>query len=360
MASCPKELERNGPTKGMRFTREQAEKLFENYLNKKLSWFEIGEGGLNNLIFFIQCQNDDEQYVLKICGSAWTKIKTESEVSAILIVHKYTKIPLPKIIAYSSDKTNEFGVEWIVMTRLKGRSLRSSSKTHDIWPELTIVEQKLVVDQLVEYASQLQNSIPRSKLIGNYKLNGEVGTNSEGMGPWNNYKDYYNDRLKQQIKILNEDPLFTPVRDDIMKSIKEFQTFHLPDFSDVPNVFTHNDLGVQNIIESKDLNINGIIDWELAGSYPICEEYFRSYKPIIYNEQLTNYLYDQLEKKNVLTPRTIKHYSLLKKMSDLLQSVVPWYLTCLANPEHPTVEKELNQARDKVMLLVQQIKQELQ
>jgi hypothetical protein len=53
MASCPKELERNGPTKGMIFTRQQAEKLFQRYLNKKLSWFESGESGLNNLIFFL-------------------------------------------------------------------------------------------------------------------------------------------------------------------------------------------------------------------------------------------------------------------------------------------------------------------
>jgi hypothetical protein len=38
--------------KEMIFTRQQAEKLFQHYLDKKLSWFESGESGLNNLIFF--------------------------------------------------------------------------------------------------------------------------------------------------------------------------------------------------------------------------------------------------------------------------------------------------------------------
>jgi hypothetical protein len=46
-------------------------------------------------------------------------------------------------------------------------------------------------------------------------------------------------------------------------------------------------------------------------------------------------------------------------MSDFLQSIVPWYLTNLANSEHPTVQKELIQNRDKVKILLQQIKEEL-
>jgi aminoglycoside phosphotransferase (APT) family kinase protein len=359
MASCPKELERNGPTQGMSFSRQQAEKLFKRYLNKKLIWFETTEGGLNNLIFFIECENDNQKYVLKICGNAWTKIKTESEITAINLVHKYTQILLPKIVAYSSDKNNEFDVEWIVMTRLPGKPLRSSSKTDDIWPELTIEQQKLIINQLVEYVSQFHNNIPRSNQIGNYHINGKIGSDSNGMGPWNNYKDFYNDRLKAQIKILYDDPLFEPIRDDVMKSVKEFLKLELPSFDDVPNVFTHNDLGVQNLIVSDDNHIRGIIDWEWSGSYPVCEEYFRSYKPIVYNDQLKNYLYDQLEQHNVATPRTIPHFSLLKKMSEFLQSVVPWYLTNLANPEHPIVEKELNQNRDKVKRLLQQIKEEL-
>jgi hypothetical protein len=35
-------------------------------------------------------------------------------------------------IAYSADKTNEFVVEWIIMTRLIGKPLRSSLKIDDI------------------------------------------------------------------------------------------------------------------------------------------------------------------------------------------------------------------------------------
>ena len=92
MASCPKELIRNGPTKGMQFTRQQAERLFERYFNKKISWFEVCDSGLNNLLFFIDCENDPQRYVLKICGNVWTKLKTESEVCAIELVHQHILI----------------------------------------------------------------------------------------------------------------------------------------------------------------------------------------------------------------------------------------------------------------------------
>jgi len=356
MASCPKELIRNGPTKGMQFTRQQAERLFERYFNKKISWFEVCDSGLNNLLFFIDCENDPQRYVLKICGNVWTKLKTESEVCAIELVHRHTTIPLPQIIGYSSDKSNEFEIEWIVMTRLEGKPLRSSSNDKDIWPQLTIQQQKSIIDQLAQYVSQLHFNIPRRNLIGNYQFNGQIGEHSDRMGPWKNYMDYYNDRLQRQIKTLKEDPLFQPIRDQVLQMIKEFQSLSFPDFKDVENVFTHFDLGVQNLIVNDENEISGIIDWEWAGSYPVCEEYFRSYKPIIYNQQLKEYLYSKLEQFNVQTPNTIPHFNLLEKMSDFLLSIVPWYLTSLVNCDHPTVEKELLVIPDKVKLILQQIK----
>lgn len=359
MSSCPKELERTGVTEGMTFTRKEAEQIFQRYLNKKLSWFEMGEGGLNNLIIFIQCEDDQRRYILKVGGHIWTKVKTESEVAAIQLVHEKTMISLPRILSFSSNENNEFGVEWIVMTRLEGKPLRTSFKTDDTWSKLTVEEKKFIIDQLVQCVCQLHQNIPRSNLIGNYKLNGQIGCDSDGQGPWRNYHDYYRDRLNRQLHTLRVESIFDPVRNDVLKSIEEFDRITLPTFEDIPNVFTHNDLGVQNLIVNEKNEIQGIIDWEWSGSYPVCEEYFRSYKPIVYDEDLKNYLYDQLDKNHVLTPRTIPHFSILNKMNDLLQSIAPWYLTNLANPQHPIVEKELIKHRDKVKLLVQQIQEDL-
>ncbi len=90
----------------------------------------------------------------------------------------------------------------------------------DIWP-------KLIINQVVQYIRQFHFNIPRSV---NYQINGQIGPDS-----------------------------------DI------FQMF----------LFIMIFLGVQNLIVSDQYELQGIIDWEWSESYPICEEYFHSYKPII-------------------------------------------------------------------------------
>ena len=111
MSSAPKELKRHGSTKGMSFTTTQADDLLQQHLKKKIIRFDPIDGGLNNLVFFIKCENDLERHVLKVCGDAWEQIKTESEANGMVIVTKYTTIPIPRVVAYSSDKNNEFKAE---------------------------------------------------------------------------------------------------------------------------------------------------------------------------------------------------------------------------------------------------------
>ncbi len=93
------------------------------------------------------------------------------------------------------------------------------------------------------------------------------------MGSSNNYKEFFLDQLNFKIKILKDEQIFDPTRDEVLESIKEFQKIELPEFDDLPNVFTHNDLALQNWTVNDDSLIEGIIDWEWSGSYPICEEY---------------------------------------------------------------------------------------
>jgi hypothetical protein len=66
------------------------------------------------------------------------------------------------------------------------------------------------------------------------------------MGPSNNYKEFFLDQLNFKIKILKDEQIFDPTRDEVLESIKEFQKIELPEFDDLPNVFTHNDLALQN------------------------------------------------------------------------------------------------------------------
>ena len=62
MSSAPKESQRHGPTESVTFTQEEATNLFQRYLNKKFTKLDSVDGGLNNLLFFIKCENDQERY----------------------------------------------------------------------------------------------------------------------------------------------------------------------------------------------------------------------------------------------------------------------------------------------------------
>ena len=80
------------------------------------------------------------------------------------------------------------------------------------------------------------------------------------MGPWKNYRDYFYDQLDFEVKALKNEDIFTSVREDVLKSIGDFQKLVLPKFDDLPNVFTHNDLRLQNLVVNDQIQIQGIID----------------------------------------------------------------------------------------------------
>ncbi|CAF3627993.1 unnamed protein product [Adineta steineri] len=344
-------LERNGPTYGISFTRAQADILIRKYLNETIISFECIDTGYNNLIFFINTQENTQQYVIKIGGRYWNKIKTEAEVKALELLSTYTTIPVPKILAYSSDRNNEFGVEWILMTRLSGQNMSLVCKTQ----KLSLNAKKSIIRDLVDYISQMHFKIPRFDKIGALMINGQIGTDLNQLGPWSTYEQFIHTRVQAEKKILNEDITFSSVKDSMLDAIDQFEKIELPIFSKLPFVFSHGDLDFQNILISIDdlelPRVTGIVDWEWAGSFPCSEEYFTSYNYFLNDDdkEIRIYFLNELEKRNVLTPRTIEHFSLLEKINQFVTNLAPWDLTDLVNPDNLIVNKKLEQSSSIVL-----------
>jgi len=353
-------LERNGPTYGISFTRAQGDILIRQYLNKNISSFECIDTGYNNLIFFIDTLENTERYVLKIGGRYWNKIKTEAEVKALELIAKYTTIPAPKILAYSSDRNNEFGVEWILMTRLSGQNMNEICKTH----QLSLNAKKSIIRDLADYIAQMHFKIPRFNKIGALTFNGEIGTDLNQLGPWSTYEQFIRDRVQAETIILNENSTFAPIKDSMLDAIHQFEKFQFPSFSNLPLVFSHGDLDFQNILISIDdlesPRITGIVDWEWAGSFPCSEEYFTSFNYFLNdNDEIRMIFFDELEKRNVLTPRTIEHFSLLEKLNRFVTNLALWHLTDLVNPDDLIVNKKLEKSRCIVQLALTELQDEL-
>ncbi|CAF3715458.1 unnamed protein product [Rotaria sp. Silwood1] len=354
-------LERNGPTYGISFTRAQADTLIQQYLNKSIISFECIETGYNNLIFFIDTVENSERYALKIGGRYWNQIKTEAEVKALELLTKYTTIPVPKVLAYSSDRNNEYGVEWILMTRLPGINMSSICETQ----QLSVNAKKSIIRDLVDYIEQMHFRIPRFNKIGAFKINGEIGTDLNQLGPWSTYEQFIRDRVQDNAAVLKKDLIFATIKDSMLDAIHEFDKLKFPSFTNLPFVFSHGDLDIQNILISIDdpesPHITGIVDWEWAGSFPCSEEYFTSYQYFLDNsdDNIRNYFLEELEKRNILTPRTIEDFSLLEKFNQFATNLALWDLTDLINPEHPSVNKKLEKSRSIVQSVIGELKKEL-
>ncbi|CAF3405699.1 unnamed protein product [Rotaria socialis] len=361
-ADCLTTLERDGPTYGISFTRTQADTLFRQHLNQNIASFEFIDTGYNNLIFFINTVENTERYVLKIGGRYWNRIKTEAEVKALELLTKYTTIPVPKVLAYSSDRNNEYGVEWILMTRLPGKNMSIVCKMH----ELSFNAKKSIMRDLADYVAQMHFRIPRFNQIGAFRIDGEIDTDLNQLGPWSTYEQFLRDRVQADAITLSKDPVFAPIKDSMLDAIHQFDELRFPSLINLPFVFSHGDLDIQNILISTDdlesPRITGIVDWEWAGSFPCSEEYFTSYQYFLQddnNDNIRIFFFEELEKRNILTPRTIERFSLLEKFNQLVTNIALWDLTDLINPAHPLVKKKLDSSLSTVQAVILELKDEL-
>ncbi|KAJ5691600.1 hypothetical protein N7488_012335 [Penicillium malachiteum] len=85
--------------------------------------------------------------------------KTMSEVSTMAWISHITDIPIPRVLAYQTSRTNSIGFEWILMTKAPGTPLA------DAWHSLSFPAKRTLVKQFAAYSANLfQNKLQR---IGN-------------------------------------------------------------------------------------------------------------------------------------------------------------------------------------------------
>jgi hypothetical protein len=66
-----------------------------------------------------------------------------------MVVSTHTRVPVPKVLAWSSDASNSVGAEYIVMEKAPGQQLFTT------WSAMTIEEQFGLVEQLTQFEAEL-------------------------------------------------------------------------------------------------------------------------------------------------------------------------------------------------------------
>ncbi|KAL3474602.1 kinase-like domain-containing protein [Aspergillus californicus] len=112
---------------------------------------KLAEGGFNKV--FLLRSNSGREVIARIptpiAGPA--HYTTASEVATMDFARTLLKLPVPKVLAYSSTRDNPVGAEYIIMDRVDGESLSSR------WHSLTAEELKDVMLQVVEMEQKVFN-----------------------------------------------------------------------------------------------------------------------------------------------------------------------------------------------------------
>lgn len=345
------ELQRRGPKYGIVLPETAASVILSRLGDELLESYRVSSLGYNNRLYFVRTGSGGE-YVIKVCGRYWKRVKTETEVVGLHLAGKLRLIPVPRILAWDS-KGEEFGVEYTVMRKLEGIRLA------DVWKDLSFEKKRTVVGQLAElvvsYRSQtgpLAATLPQGK-IGNFVIHGDgqvsaakdsmefdVGATLEGRGPWSSYKAYLKTEIEVKIESLRKDPRMATMRSLLPRVEALLETLDADDEirDSLQFVFTHGDLTLQNLLVTfaDDVpTITAVLDWEGSGMFPAEEEFFCSFDFLLEKpaddsssdfDQLQEHFFNGLEEGGVDTPRTLPYYFQRKYLHDLRENLFPWHV----------------------------------
>lgn len=378
-------LQRAGPKYGIQLSQRDAETILSR-LAKSVGSYKVSPRGYNNRLYYLTTHTPGEEYIIKVCGRHWKRVKTETEVVGLWIARHYGNILAPTILAWDSTG-HEFGVEYTVMKKLSGFPLDS------IWPRLSLQAQRELVTQLAAMVIAFKTRVPEDVLpnnaIGNFSIPAgssipatevrgfTIGQTLDGQGPWSNYKSFLRSQLERQMEAVQKQESYRDMR-ALLPRIERFLEALDMDETIVDThrfVFTHGDLDLQNVLvsfettrtsqgngddENDDGNdltprITAILDWEWSGMFPAEEEYFTSFNfllsdpdnddeaaennsekdndanppPNIHKSTLKSYFFDLLEAGGIDTPRTLPCFEQRRQLYKLRENLAPWYLADL-------------------------------
>ncbi|KAF2875182.1 kinase-like domain-containing protein [Massariosphaeria phaeospora] len=117
--------------------------------NSPVNAIEKMEGGFSKALLLRK--EDGSEIIAKIPFpiAGPPKYTTAAEVAVLQYLHAHTQIPVPKVLAWSSDPSNPVGAEYIIMEKASGIQLFKR------WGEMTDYDQFCLVKQLTRLEGEL-------------------------------------------------------------------------------------------------------------------------------------------------------------------------------------------------------------
>jgi aminoglycoside phosphotransferase len=268
---------------------EQA--IRSNYSTQRVQVSFLTQGALSKLY---NVQTDSDTLVMRVSLPVDPYWKTISEVATMQWIRLNTALPVPKILAYQDSRENAIGFEWILMTKIPGKTLA------DAWISIPWKAKEQLVHQLATYSSNLfkkklrkiGNIYPSSNPFGNDTLPqverivsmqffwGDHVRQNVPRGPFRSSKGWIAARLlfnEHDCKSTLANSQDEDDREDAertLKIIKRLRTHLRAIFPDTGknselSILHHDDLSKHNIMVDDNGKLTGVVDWECVSAVPL-------------------------------------------------------------------------------------------
>jgi hypothetical protein len=237
----------------------------------------FAEGAFNKL-FTIDCAKG--RFVFRVSLPVAPGVKTKSEFATLAFVHKKTNVPVPLVIAYDADLTNELGFEWMLMERIDARPL------HEVWHEISWLKKGLLVMQIAAFQAQLfevelsgigslsLEDISASNVNPSSFFKGDNITLDIKRGPFRSNQGYLAARLQllehfaAKLDLEDEDDLehYEDIQ-TVLSGVRVIIPRFFPDVSE-STILCNRDLSTSNILVNNEGDLISIVDWECVTTFP--------------------------------------------------------------------------------------------
>jgi aminoglycoside phosphotransferase (APT) family kinase protein len=258
------------------------------------------EGAFNKLY---RVSTSGADYMLRVSLPVDPHHKTESEIATIEHVRRETDMPVPHIMAYDSDNSNELGFEWILMEMMPG------STVYKRWRQMSWAAKEEIVRQCAKFQVQLfqkqfdkiGNIFPHDgsgdrsgpglsiaedndvihigRIVSTAFFLGDHLTQDAPRGPFETSLEWLQTRLQFALNDQHR-IIATGEEDDIEdeeyaielgNELAQFlPTIITPDTHNPERtILFHHDLSMQNMLIDDNEKLTAVLDWECVSAVPL-------------------------------------------------------------------------------------------
>ena len=199
-----------------------------------------------------------------------------SEIATLQFLEK-TNVPAPRVFDHSLEEENPIGVEYILMEKMPGKSLRwslgSAEQARKVISQLADIYIELAAFPFKSMGSLDQPGTSHVGPFSRESLTDFYDSKMHALGPFVSYEEYIHAGLRLTLDLIMREEIYTTRAVDaflvhrfLIDCIPHILSHHKT--SDGQFYLRHADDKGDHLLVDDDCNITGIVDWEWAHTDP--------------------------------------------------------------------------------------------